>query len=50
MLVIADRLSTVKDADKVIYLKSGRVLGEGTFEDLRNMLPEFDSQAKAMGL
>lgn len=50
MVVIAHRLSTVKDADKVIYLKSGRVLGEGTFEDLRNMLPEFDSQAKAMGL
>jgi ABC-type multidrug transport system fused ATPase/permease subunit len=50
IIVIAHRLSTVKDADKVIYMKGGRVLGEGPFEELRGRIPEFDSQAKAMGL
>ncbi|NDF93796.1 MAG: hypothetical protein EB122_04480, partial [Actinobacteria bacterium] len=50
IIVIAHRLSTVKDADKVIYMEGGRVLGEGSFEELRGRIPEFDSQAKAMGL
>lgn len=50
MVVIAHRLSTVKNADKVIYLKSGKVLGEGRFDELRSMVPEFDSQAQGMGL
>jgi len=50
MVVIAHRLSTVRNADKVIYLKAGKMLGVGTFEELRSRIPEFDSQAKAMEL
>lgn len=50
MIVIAHRLSTVIGADKIVYLKDGKVLGVGTFEELRVRIPEFDSQAKAMGL
>jgi ABC-type multidrug transport system fused ATPase/permease subunit len=50
MVVIAHRLSTVKDADRIVYLKEGKILGEGTFEELRSSIPEFDSQALAMGL
>ena len=50
MIIVAHRLSTVKDADKIIYLKSGAVLGVGTFEELKVSLPDLKQQAKAMGL
>lgn len=50
MVVIAHRLSTVKDADRVIYIGKGKVQGIGSFEELRSRIPELDSQARAMGL
>lgn len=50
MVVIAHRLSTVKYADRVVYLSKGKIEGIGTFEELRFRIPELDSQAKAMGL
>ena len=50
MVVIAHRLSTVKNADKILYLKSGLLLGMGTFDELKNSLPDMNQQAKAMGL
>jgi ABC-type multidrug transport system fused ATPase/permease subunit len=48
--MIAHRLSTVRDADMVVYLDSGRVLAVGTFNEIRNAVPDFDRQAKLMGL
>ncbi len=50
MIVIAHRLTTVKDADRIIYINKGQIQGEGTFDDLRSTIKEFDDQAKAMGL
>jgi ABC-type multidrug transport system fused ATPase/permease subunit len=50
MVVIAHRLSTVKSADRIIYIKDGEIKGIGAFQELRVLLPEFDDQAKAMGL
>lgn len=50
VILIAHRLSTVKNADKVIYLESGRIISTGTFEDVRNSVKDFDRQAKLMGL
>ncbi len=49
-VVIAHRLSTVRDADVVIYLEAGRVLGTGTFDELRSSLPSLATQADLMGL
>ena len=48
VIMIAHRLSTVKSADKVIYLDNGRILAEGTFEQVRAAVPNFDNQAKLM--
>lgn len=50
VVMIAHRLSTVRNADIVIYLSKGTVMAMGTFEEVRKELPEFDSQAKLMGL
>jgi ABC-type multidrug transport system fused ATPase/permease subunit len=50
VLIIAHRLSTVKNLDKVVYMKEGEVRAVGNFEDVRSAIPEFDNQAKLMGL
>ena len=50
VLIIAHRLSTVRTADRVIYLGDGKVLGDGTFQELRKQIPQFDLQAGLQGL
>jgi ABC-type multidrug transport system fused ATPase/permease subunit len=50
VVMIAHRLSTVRDADIVVYLSDGAVVATGTFEKVRNAVPNFDHQAKLMGL
>ncbi len=50
LVVIAHRLSTVRDADLVVYLEAGRVVAKGTFEEIRVKVPNFDRQARLMGL
>ena len=50
VVIIAHRLSTVRNADKVVYLSNGKVLATGTFEEVRKAVPDFDHQAKIMGL
>jgi ABC-type multidrug transport system fused ATPase/permease subunit len=50
MIIIAHRLSTVRTVDKVLYLDSGEVKAFGTIEQVRLIVPEFDKQAKLMGL
>jgi len=49
-LIIAHRLSTVRNADKVIYMNKGKIEFIGTFDEVRKNVPEFDNQAKLMGL
>ena len=36
VVVVAHRLSTVKDADKIIVLDKGRVIEEGNHQELTN--------------
>jgi len=50
VIVVAHRLSTIRDCDKVIYLSSGEILCQGTFEQVRDSVPDFDNQAQLMGL
>jgi len=50
VLMIAHRLSTVRDADMVIYIEQGEIRASGSFEEVRAQVPDFDSQAKLMGL
>jgi ABC-type multidrug transport system fused ATPase/permease subunit len=50
LILIAHRLATVRNADKVIYMDKGEILAEGTFSEVRLKIPDFDRQAKLMGL
>lgn len=50
LVIIAHRLSVVRDADIVVYLKEGKVEAVGKFEEIRQQVPEFETQAQIMGL
>jgi ABC-type multidrug transport system fused ATPase/permease subunit len=50
VITIAHRLSTVREADTVIYMEAGAVIFQGTFEKVRENIPSFDHQASLMGL
>jgi ABC-type multidrug transport system fused ATPase/permease subunit len=50
VIMIAHRLSTVKSSDLIYYLSKGKLIAQGSFSDLRNSVPDFDRQAKLMGL
>ena len=50
VVMIAHRLSTVRNADLVVYMDSGKILATGTFEEVRNTIEDFDKQAQLMGL
>jgi ABC-type multidrug transport system fused ATPase/permease subunit len=50
MILIAHRLSTVRNADKVFYMEDGKIIASGTFNDVREKVPDFDKQSKLMGV
>ena len=50
VVLIAHRLSTVRNVDLVVYLSEGKVQAVGSFEEVRRLVPNFDKQAKIMGL
>jgi ABC-type multidrug transport system fused ATPase/permease subunit len=50
IITIAHRLSTVRNADRVIYMADGKIVAVGTFDEIRTCVPDFDKQAKLMGL
>ena len=49
-IVIAHRLATVRHCELVLYLHQGRLLALGSFDEVRNSVPEFDQQAQLLGL
>ena len=49
IITIAHRLSSVKNADKVVFMSGGRIKSIGTFREVRNQVPDFDLQAKLNG-
>jgi ABC-type multidrug transport system fused ATPase/permease subunit len=49
-VIIAHRLSTIKNVDSVLYIDHGKIIAVGSFEEVRSLVPDFDEQAKLMGL
>lgn len=49
-ITVAHRLATIRDYDRVCYLDRGNILGQGTFEEVVDQVPEFRLQAQLAGL
>lgn len=50
IVIIAHRLATIRDADLVVYIDDGKIQAKGSFEEVRAQIPDFDNQAKLLGL
>ena len=50
VVLIAHRLSSVRNADVVLYLEDGRLIAQGSFNEVRQKVANFDHQASLMGL
>ena len=50
VILIAHRLSSVRDADQVVFMSGGKIEAYGTFDEVRRIAPDFDKQANLMGL
>ena len=42
VVIVAHRLSTVRQCDQVIYLEDGMIAAQGTFDEVRAQSPRFD--------
>ena len=49
-LLIAHRISTVQDLDKILFLEDGKVLGFDTHENLYNTLEEYRNMVELQRL
>ena len=50
VIFIAHRLSVVRSADMIYYIDKGRIVNQGTFEELRSINADFNNQANFMGI
>jgi ABC-type multidrug transport system fused ATPase/permease subunit len=50
IVLIAHRLATVRNADVVFYMEEGKLVAQGTFEEVKTLVPQFASQAALLGL
>jgi ABC-type multidrug transport system fused ATPase/permease subunit len=50
VIVVAHRLATARKADIVIYMEEGKIKAQGSFDQVRALVPNFDTQAQLMGL
>jgi ATP-binding cassette subfamily B protein len=49
-LIVAQRLSTIKDADRIIVLDEGRIVGQGTHEELLKNNQTYQEFAFSQGI
>jgi ABC-type multidrug transport system fused ATPase/permease subunit len=49
-ILIAHRLSTVRNCDQIAFFDTGRVVGTGTFDELVEAVPQFAELARLGGL
>jgi ABC-type multidrug transport system fused ATPase/permease subunit len=50
IIVVAHRLSTIRKMDNIVYMDAGSIRSIGSFEKVRDEVPDFRTQANLMGL
>lgn len=50
IVIVAQRLSTIKDADQIIVLEEGKIVGKGTHEELLRTCHVYQEFAKSQGM
>lgn len=50
LISIAHRLSTVREVDELFYLEDGRIIAQGSFDEVVQTVPKFREQATLAGL
>lgn len=50
IVIVAQRLSTIKDADQIIVLEEGKIVGKGTHEELLRICKVYQEFAKSQGM
>ncbi len=50
LIVIAHRLATMRELDRVILISDGRCEASGTFDQVRALSPDFERQTSLLGL
>lgn len=48
LVLIAHRLSTARRADRIIYISAGEILAQGSFDEVKRAVPDFQKQAELM--
>ena len=48
IIMIAHRLTTIKNADTVIYMEAGEIVAAGTFEEMKSLVPNFEKQIRLL--
>ena len=48
VVMIAHRISSIKNADKIILLENGKIAASGTFDQVRKISTSFENQIKLM--
>jgi len=46
VVIIAHRLTTVRNVSQVVYMSEGNILAAGSFSEVRSRVPDFDAQAR----
>lgn len=49
-VIIAHRLATIRAADRILYLNEGKIAAQGTFDEVRELVPDFEKQAQLLGI
>lgn len=50
LLIVAHRLSTIKNADAIVHMHNGQILGVGAFDKLEVMSPQFRKMVELQGI
>ena len=50
VVIVVHRLSAIKRLKRVVYLNQGKILADGTFDEVREQVPAFNEQCNILGI